>query len=137
MLYKNNHVFDSSLERGDPYTLQVGIGHAIKGWDLGLNNMCIGERRKVVVPADLAYGDDDVGDDIHPGATLVYEMELLDIEEVGYDPFADDETYRSYFGEFEPYESPYAHMGLNENDSYESNVEESFDIDSRVGNDEL
>lgn len=67
------------------------------GWEMGLLNMCIGERRKLTIPSDLAYGEVGAPPDIHPGATLVFDIELIDIlEPSGED---DDLSYyeRSHF----------------------------------------
>lgn len=72
-------MFDSSLERG-PLSFTLGAGQVIKGWDQGLLNMCEGEKRRLVIPADLAYGDSGAGADIPGGATLIFETELKKIE---------------------------------------------------------
>eukprot|EP00047_Mylnosiga_fluctuans_P009953 m.13867 g.13867 ORF g.13867 m.13867 type:complete len:143 (-) comp2877_c0_seq1:112-540(-) len=79
-LYDSNEEFDSSLPRGEPFTFILGHGQVIQGWDRGLVGMCIGEIRKLVVPADLAYGDRGAPPKIPSGATLVFEVELLNIE---------------------------------------------------------
>ncbi|CDK27005.1 unnamed protein product [Kuraishia capsulata CBS 1993] len=62
-------VFDSSYTRGDPLQFTLGVGQVIQGWDQGLTNMCIGEKRKLTIPSHLAYGDRGVGP-IPPKATL-------------------------------------------------------------------
>jgi len=71
--------FDSSIGRG-PFEFTLGAGQVIQGWDQGLNAMCIGEKRKLKIPAALGYGDRGAGADIPPGADLVFEVELLDIK---------------------------------------------------------
>ncbi|KAJ4460588.1 putative FK506-binding protein 2B [Paratrimastix pyriformis] len=78
-LYDTGAVFDSSYDRKDPFTFKLGAGQVIKGWDQGLLNMCIGEKRKLVIPSSLGYGDRGAGSKIPGGATLVFEAELLDI----------------------------------------------------------
>jgi len=71
--------FDSSHDRDQPFTFQLGVGQVIKGWDLGLTKMCVGEKRKLTIPADLAYGDRGAGNVIPGGATLVFDVELLNV----------------------------------------------------------
>ncbi len=70
--------FDSSVNR-EPFQFTLGVGQVIKGWDLGLLDMCEGEKRKLVIPSHLGYGDSGAGDKIPGGATLVFEVELLKI----------------------------------------------------------
>lgn len=72
--------FDSSRDRNDPFKFQVGIGQVIKGWDEGIIGMCVGENRKLVIPPALGYGDQGAGDVIPGGATLYFDIELLEIE---------------------------------------------------------
>ena len=71
--------FDSSLDRGTPFEFVLGQGQVIKGWDEGVASMKVGGKRKLIIPASLAYGDRAVGDKIPSGATLVFEVELLAI----------------------------------------------------------
>ena len=72
--------FDSSLDRGEPLEFTLGQGQVIAGWDQGLLNMCPGARRQLIIPPRLAYGDRGVGDVIPPGATLIFDVELVDIK---------------------------------------------------------
>lgn len=72
--------FDSSYERENPYSFRIGFGNVIKGWDEGLIGMKVGEKRKLTIGHDLAYGD--AGRSIIPGgATLIFEIDLLSIQE--------------------------------------------------------
>ncbi len=68
--------FDSSRDRGKPFNFQLGGGQVIKGWDEGIVGMKIGELRRLVIPADMAYGDNAMGS-IPAGSTLIFEVELL------------------------------------------------------------
>ena len=80
-LYSDCTTFDSSVDRGDPFEFTLGKGEVIKGWDDGLRGMCVGEKRKLTIPSDLAYGDDGSGETIPGGSTLQFDVELLDIRE--------------------------------------------------------
>jgi len=72
--------FDSSRNGGQPFSFQVGNGQVIDGWDRGVAGMRAGGQRRLVIPADLAYGDRGAGGVIPPGATLVFDVELLGVE---------------------------------------------------------
>jgi FKBP-type peptidyl-prolyl cis-trans isomerase FkpA len=72
--------FDSSRSGGQPFRFPVGAGQVIKGWDQGVAGMKVGESRRLVIPADLAYGDGGAGGVIPPGATLVFDIDLIAIE---------------------------------------------------------
>ena len=78
-LHADGSEFDSSRGRGDPFVFTLGTGQVIKGWDQGLLNMCEGEKRKLVIPSDLAYGSRGAPPKIPADATLVFEVELLAI----------------------------------------------------------
>jgi len=67
--------------RGEPFQFQLGVGQVIKGWDQGLEGMCVGEKRKLTIPSHLGYGERGAGDKIPPGATLVFEVEMLKIDD--------------------------------------------------------
>lgn len=71
--------FDSSHDRGKPFQCVIGTGRVIKGWDLGLMGMRVGGRRRLFVPAHLAYGERQVGALIKPHSNLVFEIELLEV----------------------------------------------------------
>ena len=72
--------FDSSLDRGKPFTFSIGAGDVIKGWDEGVPGMKVGGRRKLIVPADLGYGSREAGDGkIPPNSTLVFDIELISV----------------------------------------------------------
>ncbi|WAD26702.1 FKBP-type peptidyl-prolyl cis-trans isomerase [Pseudomonadaceae bacterium T75] len=72
-------VFDSSYERGKPFQCVIGTGRVIKGWDLGLMGMKVGGKRRLFVPAHLAYGERQVGAHIKPNSNLHFEIELLEV----------------------------------------------------------
>merc|ERR1719244_312891 len=73
--------FDSSKDRNEPFKFQLGTGQVIKGWDEGLLDMCIGEKRKLVIPASKGYGEAGAGEMIPPNAGLTFEVELTNIED--------------------------------------------------------
>lgn len=72
--------FDSSYDRGTPFSFVLGSGVVIKGWDLGVSGMKVGGKRKLTIPPDLGYGSRGAGALIPPNATLVFEVELLKVE---------------------------------------------------------
>lgn len=71
--------FDSSRDRGRPFQFKVGAGQVIRGWDESFSTMKVGERRKIILPSRLAYGDRGAGGIIPGGATLYFDVELLGI----------------------------------------------------------
>lgn len=71
--------FDSSHKKGKPFQCVIGTGRVIKGWDIGLMGMQEGGKRKLQVPAHLAYGDRHIGALIKPNSNLVFEIELLEV----------------------------------------------------------
>lgn len=72
--------FDSSIDRGIPFDFNLGSGQVIKGWDLGVLGMKVGEKRKLTIPSILAYGEQGASDTIPPNAMLIFEVELLEIK---------------------------------------------------------
>ena len=78
---EDGSIFDSSLSPGkEPFTFTLGVGSVIKGWDTGVKGMKVGGKRKLTIPPELGYGDRGAGNVIPPGATLIFEVELLEVE---------------------------------------------------------
>jgi FKBP-type peptidyl-prolyl cis-trans isomerase FkpA len=76
---KNGTKFDSSKDRGRPFSFALGAGRVIKGWDEGVAGMKVGGKRKLVIPPELGYGTRGAGNSIPPDAQLTFEVELLKI----------------------------------------------------------
>ena len=72
--------FDSSLDRGRPFEFPIGQGRVIKGWDEGVATMKIGGKRTLLIPPELGYGARGAGGVIPPGATLLFEVQLLELK---------------------------------------------------------
>jgi FKBP-type peptidyl-prolyl cis-trans isomerase FkpA len=72
--------FDSSVDRGEPFTFLLGAGQVIRGWDDGVAGMQVGGKRRLLIPSDYGYGRDGAGGVIPPNASLVFEVELLAVK---------------------------------------------------------
>jgi len=79
-ILENGTKFDSSVDRGIPFEFTLGAGQVIRGWDIGVEGMKVGEKRKLIIPSELAYGTAGAGSAIPPNATLIFEVELLGIK---------------------------------------------------------
>jgi peptidylprolyl isomerase len=78
-LLEDGTKFDSSHDRGTPFECVIGTGRVIKGWDIGLMGMKVGGKRKLWVPAHLAYGERQIGAHIKPNSNLIFDIELLEV----------------------------------------------------------
>ena len=78
---EDGSIFDSSLSPGkEPFTFTLGVGSVIKGWDMGVKGMKVGGKRKLKIPPELGYGERGAGNVIPPEATLIFEVELIEVE---------------------------------------------------------
>ena len=78
--FEDGTKFDSSVDRNQPFNLTVGIGQVIQGWDQGLIGMKVGEKSKLTIPPEMAYGPAGIPGAIPPNSTLIFEVELLEIK---------------------------------------------------------
>ena len=79
MLTIDNSVFDSSVERGEPFQFDLGAGNVIDGWEEGVAGMKVGGKRHLIIPPNLAYGERGYGEVIPPKSYLTFDVELLDV----------------------------------------------------------
>eukprot|EP00419_Tripos_fusus_P002942 CAMPEP_0172668644 /NCGR_PEP_ID=MMETSP1074-20121228/9187_1 /TAXON_ID=2916 /ORGANISM="Ceratium fusus, Strain PA161109" /LENGTH=216 /DNA_ID=CAMNT_0013485311 /DNA_START=27 /DNA_END=677 /DNA_ORIENTATION=+ len=83
---KPGQKFDSSRDRGDVFSTQIGVGQVIQGWDKGLINLCKGAKATLVIPPEMGYGEEGAGEDIPGGATLNFDVEVMSISEAKPEP---------------------------------------------------
>jgi len=83
-LFDNGNKFDSSLDRGQPLPVTLGMGQVIKGWDQGLVGMCLHEKRTLTIPSNMAYGSRGFGKVIPANSALVFTVELVGLEPAGH-----------------------------------------------------
>ncbi|KAG1812162.1 uncharacterized protein BJ212DRAFT_1448253 [Suillus subaureus] len=79
-LFSDGSKFDSSIDRGQPLPVKLGMGQVIKGWDEGLQGMCLNEKRTLTIPSDMAYGSRGFGNVIPAHSALVFDVELVSLQ---------------------------------------------------------
>ena len=83
--------FDSSYDRGEPFSFQIGLSQVIKGWETGIIGMKVGGKRTLIIPPELGYGERGAGELIPPNSTLVFDIEIIDIQPPAYNLITTDE----------------------------------------------
>ena len=83
--------FDSSYDRGEPFSFQIGLRQVIKGWETGIVGMKVGGKRTLIIPPELGYGERGAGELIPPNSTLVFDIEIIDIQPPSYNLITTDE----------------------------------------------
>ena len=85
--------FDSSHDRGEPFSFQIGLRQVIKGWEEGLMGMKTGGKRTLIIPPELGYGERGAGELIPPNSTLVFDVEIIDVQPPAYNLITSDEIH--------------------------------------------
>ena len=83
--------FDSSYDRGEPFSFQIGLRQVIKGWETGIIGMKVGGKRTLIIPPELGYGDRGAGELIPPNSTLIFDIEIIDSQPPSYNLITTDE----------------------------------------------
>ena len=83
--------FDSSYDRGEPFSFQIGLRQVIEGWEKGIMGMKIGGKRTLIIPPELGYGESGAGELIPPNSTLVFDVEIIDVQPPAYNLITTDE----------------------------------------------
>ncbi|MEM7537073.1 MAG: FKBP-type peptidyl-prolyl cis-trans isomerase [Chloroflexota bacterium] len=117
-MLEDGTVFDSSHNRGQPFTFGLGQGQVIQGWDMGIALMKVGGKAELIIPSDLGYGERGAGGVIPPNATLIFEVELMDVQpgppaaptEVAEGDYTETESGLKYY-DFEEGEGELAQAG--------------------------
>ncbi|KAH9259772.1 hypothetical protein BASA81_002194 [Batrachochytrium salamandrivorans] len=92
-LYSNGQEFDSSRGRGEPFQFTIGQGQVIEGWEVGMLGMCPGDIRVITIPSKMAYGEDGAGGVIPGNSALVFEVEMISINDAEAEPAAEEQAY--------------------------------------------
>ena len=90
-MFEDGTKFDSSYDRGEPFSFQIGLRQVIKGWETGIIGMKVGGKRTLIIPPALGYGERGAGELIPPNSTLVFDIEIIDIKPPSYNLITTDE----------------------------------------------
>ena len=85
--------FDSSYDRGEPFSFQIGLRQVIEGWETGIMGMKVGGKRTLIIPPELGYGQRGAGELIPPNSTLVFDVEIIDVQPPAYNLITSDEIH--------------------------------------------